>query len=85
MRIRGVGALVTSTLVLSACTHTKQFADTGFRPPEGSYRLLVMQPDVSVGLLTAGGQVEQRADWTDAARTHLVTALEAQQAVAAGS
>jgi hypothetical protein len=73
------GALVASALALSACTQTRQFSDIGFRPPEGRYRLLVMRPDVSVGLLTAGGQVEPRADWTTTARTHLLAALEAQQ------
>lgn len=67
-------------LVMSACTSTKQMADVGFVPPEGQYRLLVMRPDVSVGLLTAGGVVEQREDWTDQARANLIAALSQQQA-----
>lgn len=67
-------------LSLAACTSTKQMADVGFVPPEGQYRLLVMRPDVSVGLLTAGGVVEAREDWTDQARTHLIDALARQQA-----
>lgn len=67
-------------LALGACTSTKQMADVGFIPPEGQYRLLVMRPDVTVGLLTAGGAVEPREDWTDQARTHLIDALSRQQA-----
>ncbi len=55
-------------------------ADVGFVPPEGQYRLLVMRPDVSVGLLTAGGAVEPREDWTEQARANLVAALARQQA-----
>ena len=37
---------------------TRQVADSGFRPPAGNYRVIVMQPDISVGVLTAGGGVE---------------------------
>lgn len=67
-------------LALAACTSTRQMADVGFVPPEGQYRLLVMRPDVSVGLLTAGGVVEPREDWTEQARAHLIDALVRQQA-----
>lgn len=69
-----------TVLLLGACASTKQMADVGFVPPEGQYRLLVMRPDVSVGLLTAGGLVEPRADWADQARAHLIAALAHQQA-----
>ena len=80
MKVRVVGALVASVLVVSACTSTKQFADIGFRPPEGSYKLIVMRPDISVGLLTAGGTVEHREDWTAQARDNILKSLAAQQA-----
>jgi hypothetical protein len=39
-----------------------------------------MQPDVSIGVLTAGGMVEPRADWTEKARENLIKAIKAQQA-----
>ena len=65
---------------LGACTSTRQMADAGFVPPEGQYRLLVMRPNVLVGLLTAGGVVEPREDWTDQARANLIAALTRQQA-----
>jgi hypothetical protein len=55
-------------------------ADVEFQPPQGDYNLLVMRPDVQVGLLTAGGLVEARADWTEQARTNLLRALAQQQA-----
>ena len=80
-----LGALAASALALAGCTSTKQFSDIGFRPPEGSYKLMVMRPDVSVGLLTAGGQVEPRQEWTDAARANLLKSLEAQQTGRGGS
>jgi hypothetical protein len=38
-----------------------------------------MQPDISVGVLTAGGAVEHREDWTSQARENVLKALQAQQ------
>ncbi|MDY6949778.1 MAG: hypothetical protein SXG53_29225 [Pseudomonadota bacterium] len=64
---------------VSGCTTTRQMADEKFTPPAGQFRVIVMQPDISVGLLTAGGTVEPRQDWTDQARAHVLTALDAQQ------
>jgi len=73
------GALIASAMTLVSCSSTRQVADLGFRPPEGSYKLIVMRPDVSVGLLTAGGIVEPRDDWTDAARTNVLQAIATRQ------
>jgi len=72
--------LSASALALSGCVQTRQFADVQFEPPQGDYSLIVMRPDVRVGLLTTGGLVEQRADWTDQARANLLRALTEQQA-----
>jgi len=80
MKRLGLTALGAMALALGGCTTTKQVQDLGFRPPEGSYKMIVMRPDVSVGLLTAGGSVEPRQDWTDQARTSLLAALTTQQA-----
>lgn len=76
--------LLATALALSGCMSTRQFADIGFQPPAGSYKLIVMRPDVSVGLLTAGGLVEPRDEWTKAARTNILHALETQQALHGG-
>src|SRR3712207_1180008 len=72
--------LSSAALMLSACVQTRQIADVGFEPPRGDYSLIVMRPDVSVGLVTAGGLVEPRADWTEQARANLLKALAEQQA-----
>jgi hypothetical protein len=72
--------LTASALALAGCVQTRQFADLEFAPPEGDYSLIVMRPDVQVGLLTTGGMVEPRADWTDQARGNLLRALAEQQA-----
>jgi outer membrane murein-binding lipoprotein Lpp len=55
MRAIRVAALAVSALLLYGCETTRQQADTGFQPPKGNYRVIVMQPDVTAGLLTAGG------------------------------
>jgi hypothetical protein len=72
--------LSASALALAGCVQTRQFADVEFAPPEGDYSLIVMRPDVQVGLLTTGGMVEPRADWTEQARANLLRALAEQQA-----
>lgn len=73
------GALMASLVVVAACSSTKQVAEIGFLPPAGSYKLIVMRPDVSVGLLTAGGMTEARDDWTEAARTNVLHAIATRQ------
>jgi hypothetical protein len=69
-----------AAFLLSACTMTQQVADAGFKPPQGNYRLIVMQPDISVGVLTAGGAVEPHEAWTNQARDNVLKALVRQQA-----
>src|ERR671921_773499 len=72
--------LSAASLAVAACVQTRQVADVEFEPPQGDYSLIVMRPDVTVGLLTAGGLVEPRADWTEKARANLLKALADQQA-----
>lgn len=83
-RLRAPLLFGAAAMVLSACTSTKQFADLGFRPPQGSYKLIVMRPDVRVGVLTAGGLFEPRQDWSESARGNLVAAIKVQQAARGG-
>jgi hypothetical protein len=71
---------VIASLALTGCVETKQYADVQFTPPQGQYKLLVLRPDVTVGSITTGGMVEPRADWTEQARTNIVSALRTQQA-----
>lgn len=84
-RAPSCAALVACASILSACTSTQQMAHVTFKPPEGNYKLIVMQPDISVGVLTAGGAVEPREDWTTQARENVLKALAAQQAARGGS
>lgn len=85
MRRPTIPALALSMLALAACTTTKQHAAVDFKPPAGNYRLIVMRPDVTVSLLTAGGQLEQREDWSTKARENVIAALKEQQAKRGGN
>jgi hypothetical protein len=80
MNRRALILLSASSLTVAGCVQTRQFADVQFEPPRGDYSLVVMRPDVRVGLITTGGMVEQRADWTEQARANLLRALTEQQA-----
>ena len=75
MRILAMAALCA---VLAACTTTKTKTafETPQKPPAGA-RVLLLQPDVRLALLTAGGVTEDRADWSDAARANLSRDIEA--------
>jgi hypothetical protein len=79
-----VWVLAATSLLLCARTTTRQQASSDFKPPQGDYKLVVMRPEVNVGLLTAGGIVEPREDWTNQARSNLLAALEKQQASRGG-
>ncbi|MDQ4088625.1 MAG: hypothetical protein M3177_11550, partial [Pseudomonadota bacterium] len=69
-----------ASLALAGCVQTRQYADVEFTPPQGDYDLIVMRPTVQVGIVTTGGLVEPRADWTEQARANLLQALRQQQA-----
>jgi len=68
------------------CVSTAQTQNTaaGYKPPSGNYKVVVMRPDIAASVLTAGGQLEQREDWTNTAREHVLDALRAQQAMRGG-
>lgn len=84
MKFARAALLVLAALLLSACTTTRRYADVSFEPPQGRYRLIVMQPDISVTVLTAGGMNEPREDWTSEARENVLKALIEQQAKRGG-
>ena len=80
MSRHALASIIAASLVVSGCVSTDQVADIQFTPPQGDYSLIVMRPDVTVGSMTIGGLIEPRAEWTEAARANLITALKAQQA-----
>lgn len=73
-------AILAFALILSGCTSVRGYGPQDyFIPPDRDVRIIVMRPDVEVGLLNAGGVIEPRVDWTEQARESLLIALEANQ------
>lgn len=83
--MRRVALALVASVSLAGCVQSRQYANVEFEPPQGSYKLLVMRPDVTVGSVTTGGMVEPRADWTEQARAGLLAALKTQQAARGGN
>lgn len=62
-------------IALSACATPNTLRQTDFVAPEGA-RIVIMKPDVSMSLLTAGGLAEPRADWTSQAEANIMAAVD---------
>jgi hypothetical protein len=78
MRCRVICSLL--AISLSACATTKNFSAEGYTlPADKPVSIVLMRPDVEVGLLNVGGVAEPNADWTRAARASLQSALVANQ------
>ncbi len=78
-----IAALAAATLLVSApvTAGNKDFAIRGYAmPADKPVSIVVMRPDVQVGLLQAGGLPEPNADWTQTTRKNLQTALEQNSA-----
>ena len=57
----------------------------GFSTRVAGSKLVIVPPDVELFSQSAGGVLEPKADWTDAAQKHFRAALMAQKAVLAGN
>jgi hypothetical protein len=77
--MRTIAAAAVAALLLCGCATTRLQTEAGFHPPTGSYHVIVMEPDVTAGVLTAGGLVEPREDWTNQARENVIKAVEMQE------
>lgn len=69
-------------LWLTGCAATKDFSSVKTLTPDATavaparpLTLVLMPTDIELSVLTAGGTLQPQAAWTDAAKTHLVTAL----------
>ncbi len=82
--LRVVAVLVTA-FVLAGCTTTLTESHTGGNAADQSIKLnaanarVVLMPlDIQLSELTAAGLEEPKADWTEAARSHVIDALNAE-------
>ena len=82
-RVMPVMAIV--LLALAGCVAPQQQTSVGYVPPAGNPKIIVMRPDIAVDVLTAGGLLERREDWTNTARDNVLASLQAQQARRGGA
>jgi hypothetical protein len=69
--------LAVACLMLAACTTTNVKSAAGLpTAPAPGARILLIEPDVKLNIILASGLQEHRADWTAAARTNLLAAVE---------
>jgi hypothetical protein len=71
-------------LALTGCAAPRQQTSVGYVPPAGNHKVIVMRPDIAVDVLTVGGLLERREDWTITARDNVLAALQTQQAKRGG-
>jgi len=73
-----IGAALICVALLAACApkmvHKSPTASFNFT--EAQKRILIIEPDVQLGELTASGLVEIRADWTSSARASIVSSIQ---------
>jgi hypothetical protein len=64
-------------LVLAACAQTKAFVhDSTPKRPAGTVQIVLLEPDIELSELTAGGLSEPNAEWTRRARSNVNIALD---------
>ena len=66
-------------VLLAACQSHYARVEELRRPVEGA-RIMLMPPDIELYEIGAFGAAEPRAEWTEAAKAHLVEALRQQKA-----
>lgn len=70
LRLGARAAAIAAILFVAACANTTQLRPQAatIAWSDATRKVLVMDVDIELGLLTAGGLVEPRADWTQAAK-----------------
>ncbi|MCW0234593.1 MAG: hypothetical protein OJJ21_13415 [Ferrovibrio sp.] len=67
-------------VALVGCTRTHQLTTTMTRPEGGQPQVVLMPLDVELSVLSAGGGLEPRADWTETAKSYLLEAIRSEKA-----
>lgn len=68
-------ALLVIGVIVAGCAPKSFFISESIRPLTSGARVLLMPSDIELYVLTAGGMLEPKADWTAAARLHVTDAL----------
>ena len=86
MSVMPVLAILLLSLAGCAALQQPQGQTTfGSVPSGGNPKYIVMRPDIAVDLLTTGGLLERREDWTNTARENVIASLQSLQARRGGA
>lgn len=72
--------IAAACLMMAACTTTAVRKAEIVRTPEAGSTILIVQPRVQLGMLTAGGVTEPREEWSQHARANLLRHIQASMA-----
>lgn len=77
MKLAGrIIAVLAIMWLATACATQSQTSSQGVNFVPGQTKIALMPLDVNLYLLTAGGVLEPRADWTEAAKGHVAAAID---------
>ena len=77
MSVRAWLTLVGVFVLLAGCAQTRPLhRETQTAPLPKPIRILLIEPEIELSLLTAAGLLEPRADWTEAGRGNVDAAIE---------
>lgn len=78
--LRIILLLAASLLIAGGCTTTRDFSTiSALESQDEGIEIVLMPLDVELSVLTMGGMLEPRADWTRDAKQHILTALDTEQ------
>ena len=67
--------MVLASLAISACTVTRPKASNGFTPPDPDRTVLLVEPEVVLGVFTMGGLLDYRESWSVEGRHNVIEAI----------
>lgn len=76
--MRLLGVIAVACLLLAGCTTTNTKLAANQTKPAAGARIVLVEPDIQLSLLTAAGVQEPRADWTDQGRLNVAAEVERQ-------
>ena len=78
--LRVMALLLAVLLIGGGCTTTRDFSTiSALESRDEGIEIVLMPLDVELSVLTMGGMLEPRADWTRDAKQYILTALETEQ------
>ena len=78
--LRVILLLFASLLLAGGCATTKDFSSiSALESQDGGIEIILMPLDVELSVLTLGGLLEPRSDWTNAAKEHVLSGIEIEQ------